>query len=146
MSVKQVAPAEAKQLIDQGGTYLDVRTEREFAAGHPVQAINIPVAVSDPAGGGMAPNADFLSVAQAIVPKDARLVVGCQSGGRSQRAAEMLAQAGYTDVSNMQGGFGGQRDQTGRTVQKGWAESGLPVCRDCGENNSYAGLKKRAGR
>jgi hypothetical protein len=61
---------------------------------------------------------------------------------RSQRAAEMLAQAGYGTVVNMQGGFGGARDQMGRTVVPGWSESGLPVCRDCGPENSYAGLQR----
>jgi rhodanese-related sulfurtransferase len=145
MPIQQTTPEEAQRLLDQGHRYIDVRTEPEFANGHPAGALNIPVAAPDPATGQMAVNPDFLAVVQAHFPKDARLIVGCQSGMRSQRAAEMLAQAGYANVINMQGGFGGQRDQTGRTVVPGWSESGLPVSTDCPAESSYAGLRGKAG-
>ncbi len=141
MTILQTTPAEAQQLLSQGYRYLDVRTEPEFAGGHPAGAVNIPVVVPDPNTGQMMMNPDFLAVAQAHFPKDAPLVVGCQAGGRSQRAAELLAQAGYANVVNMHGGFGGARDQTGRTVVAGWRECGLPVCKDCGAENTYAGLR-----
>jgi rhodanese-related sulfurtransferase len=141
MAIQQTTPDEAYKLIEQGYRYLDVRTEPEFANGHPATAVNIPVASPDPATGQMTMNPNFLSVAEAIFSKDARLIVGCQAGGRSQRAAELLAQAGYTHVFNMQGGFSGMRDQMGRTVVAGWSECGLPVCKDCGPENSYAGLR-----
>jgi rhodanese-related sulfurtransferase len=145
MAIQQTTPAEAQRLIGQGYRYIDVRTEQEFVNGHPATAVNIPVAVPDPATGQMAMNPDFLPVIEAHFPKDAPIVVGCQSGMRSQRAAELLAHAGYTSVTNMQGGFGGARDQTGRTVIPGWSESGLPVCKDCGPENSYAGLRGKVG-
>src|SRR5712692_8114481 len=138
MAIHQATPVEACKLIEQGYRYLDVRTEPEFANGHPATAVNLPVVSPDPATGQMTINPDFLAVAQAHFPKDVRIVVGCQAGGRSQRAAELLAQAGYTNVVNMQGGFGGMRDQMGRTVVAGWSECGLPVCKDCGPENSYA--------
>jgi rhodanese-related sulfurtransferase len=144
MAIRQITPDEAHRLLGLGYRYIDVRTEPEFAAGHPVEAVNIPVALPDPATGQMAVNPDFLSVVEAHFPKDAQIVVGCQSGMRSQRAAEILTQAGYATVANMQGGFGGARDQMGRTVVAGWAESGLPTCKDCGPDTSYAGLRKRA--
>ena len=143
MAIKQVTPPDAQQLIQQGHRYLDVRTEAEFAAGHPATAVNVPVFVRDAASGQMAPNPDFLGVVERHFPKDTQIVVGCMSGMRSQRAAEMLANAGYTNLCNMQGGFGGARDQSGRTVTPGWGESGLPVCKDCGADNSYAGLLAR---
>ena len=38
-------------------------------------------------------------------------IVGCQAGPRSNAAAGLLQQAGYQDVSNMLGGFGGMRDR-----------------------------------
>ena len=91
------------------------------------------------------PNPDFPLAVEANIPKDAKVLVGCQVGGRSQRAAELMAQAGYADVSNMQGGFGGSRDQMGRTVVTGWQESGLPVSTDNGEGVSYASLAAKAG-
>ena len=40
---KRLSPSEAKQLVDEGWVYLDVRTEAEYAAGHPVGARNVPV-------------------------------------------------------------------------------------------------------
>ena len=72
------------------------------------------------------------------------LIVGCQAGGRSQRATEIMAQAGYTNVANMQGGFGGGQDQMGRVVP-GWRDSGLPVSTENGEDVSYASLATKAG-
>ncbi len=49
------------------------------------------------------------------------------SGGRSQLAAELLERAGYQNVFNMQGGFGGKRDLMGRVVVQGWRDAGLPL-------------------
>jgi len=145
MSIKQITPDEAHRLMQSGCPYVDVRTEREFAAGHPANAVNIPVVFPDPSTGGMRMNDDFVRVVGAHFPKDGPLILGCQVGGRSQRAAELLAQAGYADVSNMQGGFGGARDPMGRVVAAGWAQSGLPVSTECNESNSYEALKARAG-
>ena len=141
MPIRQTTPNEAHQLLGSGYRYIDVRTEQEFANGHPAGAVNVPVVFPDRATNQMAVNPEFLAVVQAHFPKDAKLVIGCLSGGRSQRAAELLAQVGYTDLINMQGGFGGARDQTGRTVMAGWAECGLPICGSCGAESSYAGLR-----
>src|ERR1043166_6804806 len=116
MAIQQTTPPQAHELLGQGYRYIDVRTEPEFANGHPSEAVNIPVVVPDPATRQMTVNPDFLRVVEAHFPKDAKLIVGCQAGGRSQRAAEMMAQAGYAHVANMQGGFGGAHDDSGRTV------------------------------
>jgi rhodanese-related sulfurtransferase len=67
------------------------------------------------------PNPAFLAVVQRHFPPGATLLVGCQSGMRSQRACELLADAGYTDLANVRDGFGGSEDAPG------WKESGLPV-------------------
>jgi len=140
MAIRQVTPDEAHKLLAEGYRYIDVRTEGEFANGHPATAINVPVVFPDPSTRQMVMNPDFVRVIEAHFPKDASIIVGCQAGGRSQRAAEVLTQAGYSRVVNMQGGFGGARDQNGRTIVAGWQEEGLPVCQDCGAQNSYAGL------
>jgi rhodanese-related sulfurtransferase len=134
-----VTPREAKRLIDEEGyTYVDVRTEQEFVGGHAAGAVNVPVAFA-----GMVPNRDFLGVVEANFPKDARLVVACKSGGRSARAAEMLARSGYTNVVNMDGGFHGRYDMTGSLVQAGWAGEELPVSTENGEGASYASMASR---
>jgi rhodanese-related sulfurtransferase len=91
----------------------------------------------------MVPNPDFLSTVEAILPKEARIIIGCMSGGRSQFAAEVLEDAGYQHVANLQGGFGGARDQMGRLLVPGWQDHGLPEEAGDGGESSYANLLKR---
>ena len=102
--------------------------------------MNIPVMHFEPAQGGMVENPDFLKVVEANIPKDAKLVLGCQMGMRSQKAAEILAAAGYQHLANVVGGFGGAKNRMGMTVEKGWEELGLPVSNDNGEGVSYESL------
>jgi len=141
--VEQRTPPEVHTLLGEGYRYIDVRTEAEFAGGHPVGAVNIPVIIADPATQQMTINPDFVNVVEAHFPKDAKIIVGCQGGGRSQRAADLLTRAGYTTLVNMLGGFGGAVDESGRAVVPGWRASQLPVCADCGAENSYADLRNR---
>ncbi len=145
MSIKQVEPPQAHEILqgNPGAIYLDVRTEGEFAQGHPAGAINIPVVFLKP-GAAPQPNDFFLAVAEKILPRDKKLVVGCMAGGRSQRACEILEQAGYSDLANVRGGFGGARDASGAVVVVGWRDAGLPVSRDLGDS-AYPALRKRAG-
>jgi rhodanese-related sulfurtransferase len=119
-----------------------VRTEREFANGHPAGAVNIPVAFPDPARGMMA-NPDFVSVVEKNFSKDKKSSLVARPV-RDHRRITMLEQAGFQDISNMLGGFGGMRDQTGTVVAPGWAASGLPVSSDNGEGVSYASLAAKA--
>ena len=145
MAIRQVEPPEAHGILSNNpqAVYLDVRTESEFVQGHPEGAINIPVVfIKGP--GVTEDNADFLSVAQKLLPQGKKLVVGCLSGARSQRACEILEQVGYTDLSNVRGGFGGARDAGGRVVVKGWRDAGLPVSDEVGEAG-YQALRKKAG-
>jgi rhodanese-related sulfurtransferase len=142
-NVKRVSPAEAKQLVDEGWTYLDVRSEPEFAGGHPKGAHNVPLMHSGP--GGMQPNPDFLAVVEAVYAKDARLVVGCQGGVRSARAAGVLEGAGFTQIVDQRAGFGGARDAFGQVAEQGWAAAGLPV-EATTPGGSYAELKAKAGK
>src|SRR6266849_2953267 len=145
MPIKQVEPPQAHEILksDPGAVYLDVRTEAEFAQGHPTGAINIPVVfIKGP--GQMEPNDEFLTVAEKALPKDKKLVVGCMAGGRSQRECEILEQAGYGDLTNVRGGFGGARDQSGAVVVVGWRDAGLPVSRELGDF-AYRALRDKAG-
>ena len=145
MAISQVEPPQAHEILTKHpeAVYLDVRTENEFAQGHPTGAINIPVVfIKGP--GQMEPNEEFLSVVEATLPKDRKLVVGCMAGGRSQRACEILEGAGYNDLTNVRGGFGGARDQSGKVVVPGWRDAGLPVSSDTADV-SYQALRKKAG-
>jgi rhodanese-related sulfurtransferase len=145
MSIKQVEPPEAHEILQKnpGAIYLDVRTEEEFAQGHPAGAINIPVVFLKP-GAAPQPNDSFLAVAQKVLPQDKKLVVGCMAGGRSQHACDILEQAGYSDLTNVRGGFGGARDASGAIVVIGWRDAGLPVSRELGES-AYQTLRNKAG-
>jgi rhodanese-related sulfurtransferase len=129
MSVKQINPQQANDILqsDKSAVYIDVRTEPEFQNGHVPGARNIPVVRPDPSTRRMVPNPEFLKTVGASFDKNAKIICGCQMGGRSQHAADLLVQAGYTNVSNMQGGFGGARDPMGQVVAPGWVQSGLPV-------------------
>ncbi len=144
MAVKEITPQEAHDILagDASTVYIDVRTEREFANGHPQGAVNIPVAFPDPAR-GMVMNPDFVKVVESHFPKEKKIIVGCQAGPRSNAAAGLLQQAGYQDVANMVGGFGGMRGPSGNVVAPGWAASGLPVSQDNGEGVSYQSLSAR---
>src|SRR4029077_2661064 len=128
-SVKNIDPEQAKNILESDGLaiYIDVRTEPEYMNGHVPKSINIPVVLPDPATRQMKANPEFLKVVLAHVPKDKRIIVGCQMGGRSKLAADMLVQESFQDVSNMQGGFGGARDPMGRTIVAGWSQLGFPI-------------------
>lgn len=133
--VKRVSPQEAKDLIDQQGyVYVDVRSIPEFDQGHPTDAYNVPLNHAGPAG--MAANPDFLAVMEKSFPKDAKLVLGCQGGGRSLRAAGMLEQAGFTNVVDNRAGFQGH-------AEPGWRPAGLPVSTDSPAERTYDGLTRR---
>ena len=136
--VKRVTPPEADALLKEGWAYVDVRSIPEFEGGHPAGALNIPLLHM--AGGRMAPNPAFQAVVEGNFPKDAKIVVGCKMGGRSQQACEILSSAGYQDVANVLGGFGGA-PQMGH---RGWLQEGLPVEQTSDPAHEYASLQKKA--
>jgi rhodanese-related sulfurtransferase len=145
MAVKNITPQQAHETLgaDPTAVYIDVRTAQEFANGHPAGAVNIPVAFADPAR-GMVLNPDFVSVIEKNFAKDKKIIVGCQAGPRSTRSAGMLLEAGYHDISNLLGGFGGMRDPSGTVIAPGWSASGLPVTSDNGDGVSYESLAAKA--
>ena len=132
VSTLTIEAAHAAQL--DGATYIDVRSSAEFAAGRPAGAINVPLLDNDEDSGQLLPNPDFVRVMRANFPPDARLLVGCQSGGRSGRAAQMLEAFGFTNVANVPGGFAG------------WVPSGLPIDATVAPHRSYEDLLAAANR
>jgi rhodanese-related sulfurtransferase len=125
MAVRRVSVLEAKKLIDEGYVYLDVRTIEEFAVRHASGAINVPLSLLGPVG--TTANTEFMDVIMRVFSPDAKIVVGCSSGVRSLRAADLLASAGYRYVVEMRAGLDGARNGFGAKTEKGWAEEGLPV-------------------
>jgi rhodanese-related sulfurtransferase len=143
--MKEVSPQQAYELMQSNSEiiYLDVRSVPEFEAGHPQGAINIPLLHFTP-GLGMSPNPDFSAVVTANLPKEAKIIVGCKSGGRSANACQVMSQMGYQDVTNMRGGFGGAADMMGRVVEPGWAMVNLPVSTAAADGADYESLAAKA--
>ena len=141
MSIQQINPEEAKQILDEDleALYVDVRSIPEFIQGHPIRAINIPI--MHKVSFGMAPNSEFEKVATHVLPKNKKLVVGCMVGGRSQKACEILERHGYTLLFNVYGGFGGGYNPETGEPQLGWKDLGLPVSTENGEGVSFESLK-----
>lgn len=140
-----VHQAHAALREENGAVYLDVRTEEEFALGHPLGALNVPVGRPNPATRILDANPQFLDVARAALSRTAPVIVGCRTGPRAEMAAQILASDGYHDVRWVYGGYVGMTDPAGRKLATGWLEAGLPVSRDDGEGFGYASLRRKAG-
>lgn len=84
---------------------LDVRTPEEFAAGHLQGAQNIDWK-----------NSDF-SINVGALDKTKPVLVYCQSGNRSQQAAEYLAKNGFTAVYELDGGYSAW-ESAGKPIEK----------------------------
>ena len=92
--VREVMPAEAAQLIEQGAVLLDTREQHEWNAGY------LP-------GATLLPPAEVVQRVEEVAPdKNRPVVIYCAAGARSMRAALQMASLGYTDVSSMAGGIG----------------------------------------
>ncbi|KAF8737796.1 hypothetical protein HU200_014026 [Digitaria exilis] len=93
---------------DGGHRYLDVRTEEELSRlGRPVvdskPFLNVPYMFITPQG--KVKNAQFVEQVASLFTKDDNVVVGCQSGKRSELACVDLQAAGFKNVKNMGGGY-----------------------------------------
>lgn len=141
--IKQVTPEEAAELLREGHLYVDVRSEPEFEAGHPEGALNVPLLTAGPVG--LVPNPEFLSVMQGAFGKDEPLVIGCKAGGRSKKASEVLAQAGFSRLSDQIAGFDGGKDAFGRSIP-GWNRTALPSGHGKPSGQAYADVKQRKAR
>jgi hydroxyacylglutathione hydrolase len=100
--IPAVAPSMARAWIaEHDAVVVDVREPDEFVSGHVPDAVSIPQAE--------------LALQLDRVPRDRDVLVACQSGGRSLRAARFLKALGYDRVANLERGT------------LGWVEVGNPV-------------------
>lgn len=137
--MKHVTVQDARKLQASGATYVDVRSVPEFAHGHPDGALNVPLLHLDARTHQRQMNGDFVAVMLATFPPDAQLLIGCQAGHRSVHASQLLEQAGFTDVSNVLGGFGGSP-----MGDEGWVQAGLPVETDAPADRTYDTIHRKA--
>lgn len=104
--IREVDPAEARSLVDDGAFLLDVREVDEWTAGRAPESTHVPLG--------------DLQQAVTTLPSNRLIVAVCRSGVRSMQAARQLAGHGYEAV-NLAGGM------------RAWAEVGLPMVSDTGE-------------
>ncbi len=131
--MKRISPEEAAAKMEEGYIYLDVRSVPEFEAGHPKGAYNIPLMHAGRTG--MAPNSSFIEEVVKAFPKDAKIVVGCKSGGRSVSAVALMEMAGYKDLLEQRAGF----DGNGR--EPGWRQTPLPQSTTAEPGRAHQDLK-----
>lgn len=97
-----ISPANLKDLIqgsDDSFTIVDVRDSEEFAQGHIPGSINIPVA-------------SFASQSD-VLDKKKKIIVYCNSGGRSYNAYRKLMKLGYKGIN--------------QAIFADWKDAGMPV-------------------
>ncbi len=121
-----VSPAEAWALRQQlpGSVIVDVRSAAEWQfVGVVPDAVRIELRTYP----GMVPNPGFVTQLQQQVDKSATVLFICRSGARSDEAARLAAEAGYSEVYNVLEGFEGDRDAAQhRGSVNGWKAAGLP--------------------
>jgi phage shock protein E len=93
----------ARMAADKRNVILDVRTAREFSAGHLPSAMNLDV------------NAPDFQEKTASLDKSKTYLVHCATGGRSVKACEKLGRLDFPKLYNLPGGF------------RAWAKAGKPV-------------------
>jgi phage shock protein E len=101
-SVNYIPVSEAKIKVDSGEFFiLDVRTREEYDEGHIANAILIP--------------STDISGRLDEVPKDMPILVYCQTSRRSAISSQVLADNGFSEVYNMEGGI------------VAWQNAGYPI-------------------
>ncbi len=99
-----LTPQDMVQLMNrEKAVVIDVCEPDEFAKGHVIGAKNLPLGQLES------------QLAQVVKNKSAQVVMVCQVGARSARAAAMAAKLGYENVQSLQGGL------------KAWQAASMPV-------------------
>lgn len=98
----KLKPEELKQMIDSGTkdfVIVDVRDESEYKEGHIPTAINIPV--------------ETFAAKSEVLPKEKKIIVYCNTGGRSYTAYRKLMKLAYPTIF--------------QTIFADWKEAGQQV-------------------
>lgn len=102
--IKEVSARDVMDMQKRGEkiTLLDVRDLQEVNLGKIPETVHIS-------------RGNLETKVEAVIPRDAHVIIYCASGNRSAFAAERMAEMGYTNVASMAGGF------------RAWVESGGDV-------------------
>jgi phage shock protein E len=101
--IREVSPAEARDVRARGGLLIDIRESEDFAKEHATGAMHLSKGVLE------------MKIEQAAPDPATPIVCYCGGGNRSALSADNLQKMGYTNVASMTGGF------------KAWKEQGLGV-------------------
>lgn len=72
-------------------------------------------------------NPDFLDTIKSFATPETPIIIMCRIGGRSAAACQMLAENGFTNLTNMSEGYEGRIDAQGhRNSFEGWRARNLP--------------------
>ncbi len=94
MTMKNISIEEAAEKIAEGqAIFIDVRTPEEIADGMIPGSVHLDYKSSD-----------FKSKL-AELDRDKEYVIYCRSGGRSAKACDLMKEMGFSNLSNMEGGF-----------------------------------------
>ena len=105
---KKITSEEAKEKLDSGEyVFLDVRRDDEYAEGHIPGSINVAIDTSDV-------EIFKAAVVDALPSKDAKIVVYCKAGFRSDIAAKAMCTLGYVEIYDMTDGMDGWKYETER--------------------------------
>ncbi|NTW72100.1 MAG: FAD-dependent oxidoreductase [Eubacteriaceae bacterium] len=87
----QVPVAKVRELVESNAFIVDVREKNEYAAGHLINAVNIPLSE--------------LRQRTAEIPKDVPVYVHCRSSQRSYNALMALQHLGFENICNISGSY-----------------------------------------
>ena len=92
--IREISAADVKAMIERGDSavYLDVRETNEWNLGHLPKAVHLP-------------RGNLESKVEALVPRDATVIVYCARANRSALAADTMQVMGYTNVASLAGGW-----------------------------------------
>jgi len=141
--IESISPRQAYERLAAPGTHLgDVRSVAEYVlVGHVPGSWSVPLAFWSDETAGFVPNPDFLKDLKARFPAGDTLLFICRGGGRSLRAAQAAAEAGFPKVGNVAEGCAGRREGKDPGWVGGWRGAGLPVTYEIDSARAY----KRAG-
>jgi len=121
--------------------FLDVRTRAEVEvvgmptvadANVPYMLMAEPMTWNDDWGSfKMVRNQNFLAAVKERLEekgltRDDKVFLMCRSGGRSASAADLLSEAGFTNVFSVVDGYEGDKAKNGKRILNGWKNSDLP--------------------
>ncbi len=104
LGIKKISPLRVPQVMNhESATVVDVSKTEEFAAGHILDAINLPLS-------------QFAEASETLAKhKDKPIILTCRTGSRANSAATKLAKQGFNDIYVLTGGIAA------------WQKENLPV-------------------